>query len=136
MTSFTKLAPDLYITGQISPEQIKQASTEGIKTIVNLRPDGEKTGYIDAADASDLAVNGKLNYHHLPIAMTGPNQDQVNSFGELLENCEAPVLVHCGTGKRAAILWALCNKGILSVDEIIKCCADCGHDISKMRPHL
>lgn len=136
MTNFIKLAENFYIYGQIDRSHISRASSDGIKTIINLRPDGEKPGYINADNAAELADDENINYHHIPVAMTGPSPEQVKEFGDLLENCEDPILAHCGSGKRAAILWALSNKDKLSADEIIKSCADCGHDLSKLRPHL
>lgn len=136
MTAFTKLVEDFYISGQIGPVHIGQASTEGIKTIINLRPNGEKPGYLDAEDAADVAEDHDVKYHHLPIPMTGPNPDQVSQFAQIIDACDGPVLAHCGSGKRAAILWALSSKGKISADDILKCCASSGHDLSGLRPHL
>ncbi len=136
MSAFTKLADNFFIYGQISPSHINQASSQGIKTIVNLRPDAEKPGYLDAEDAADVAEDNNLKYHHLPIALSGPSPDQVVSFVELMQNSEGPLLVHCGSGKRAAILWALAHKDKISADEILTRCANCGHDLAMLRPYL
>ena len=136
MTDFFKLADDFYIHGQITQEHISQASSDGIKTIINLRPDGEKPGYINAQDAADVAKNNNVTYHHIPVAMTGPKPEQVASFKQTVQGCDGAVLVHCGSGKRAAILWALSNKGALTADEIISACANFGHDLSKLRANL
>lgn len=136
MSEFHKLDGDLYIYGQITPDHISQAASEGIKTIINLRPDGEKPDYIDADKAAEIAINKNIEYHHIPVAMTGPIPDQVTSFAQTLGGCEGPVLAHCGSGKRAAILWALISKGKLSADDIIATCANSGHDLSKLRPNL
>jgi len=136
MSEFKKLADEYYICGQITPEHIDKASSEGFKSIINLRPDNEKPGYIDAGKASEVAKINNVTYHHIPVAMTGPLPEQIDSFSEILQGCDGPVLVHCGSGKRAAILWALSNKGKISADDIIAACANCGHDLSKLRPHL
>lgn len=136
MSAFHKLDGDLYIYGQITSDQISQAASEGIKTIINLRPDGEKADYIIAAEAAEIAKDNNIEYHHIPVAKTGPIPDQVTSFAHTLIGCEGPVLAYCGSGKRAAILWALVSKGKMSADDIISACANCGHDLSALKPNL
>lgn len=136
MTQFIEITPDFFVAGQLDLSRIKDAASEGVKTIFNFRPNGEKAGYVSADQAASEAEANGVTYHHLPVAMSGPRPDQVASFAKLFQECEGPVLAHCGTGKRAAVMWALSHKGKMTADEILSHCGKSGHDLSMLRPHL
>jgi sulfide:quinone oxidoreductase len=136
MSRFAFIDADYSVSGQLDAAQIGEAASEGFKTIINLRPDAEKPGYISAADAANCAAGQGLDYHHIAVAVSGPTPQQIADFKALLNGCKKPVLAHCGTGRRAAIMWALVQKGQLPTEKIVGCCAAAGHDISALAARL
>ncbi len=132
-----ELDTDLHITGQITPDDIRVAAKKGIKTIINVRPDGEKEGdYMTAQEASDIAGESGINYCHIPVIPDQVSDQNVADFGKVMDELPGPVLAHCGTGKRVSVLWALSNNGSLSADERIEKAAEAGHDLSALKPRL
>lgn len=136
MSKFTKIVSGYSVASQLTAEDIVAASVQGFRSILNLRPDREKPGYLDASEAEALAAGNGLDYAHHPVPVSGPTEDMIKAFADVILTLPAPVLAHCGTGRRAAILWAICAAGTVSVDEILSCCANAGHDLSKMRPMI
>lgn len=136
MTEFAKIVPQYSVAPQLMAEDFAAADAAGFASIINLRPDREKPGYLTASEASALAKEHGLQYAHIPVPKSGPTEDLIGAFAKAIADLPGPVLAHCGTGRRAAILWAICSAGALGTDEILSCCAGAGHDLSKMRPML
>lgn len=136
MKSFP-LESDLHVTGQITVDDIIATAARGIKTIINLRPDGEKGGnYLKAREASKIAGDHGINYCHIPVVPDQISDQNVADFAKVLTELPGPVLAHCGTGKRVAVLWALSNPGGLSAEKILEVTAAAGHDLSPLAPRL
>ncbi len=133
---YRRLDGSLSIGPQVTESDIIQAAGDGIKSIINVRPDGEKAGAMTSTEARRIAEARGLNYHHLPVSPSSITDEDVSSFTELLENAEGPVLAHCGSGMRAAVLWALGSAPKLGVETVVSKAADAGIDLSKLVPRL
>ena len=130
------LDDDLAVSGQLTEEDIRAIAAQGYKTIINCRPDGEKGDYITAEQAADVAAACGLAYHHLPVAPDQLTDEAVEKFSAISSAASGPLVAHCGTGRRASVLWALGKAGTADTDEILRRCADAGHDLSPLRPRL
>lgn len=89
--------------GQPTAAQIEAAQAQGVKTVVNLRPDGEMQEFDEAA----LAKKTGMNYVHIPVA--GPddiNDASARLLDEALVPGALPALVHCGSANRVGALIA------------------------------
>lgn len=140
MANFMRINDQFSISPQLAAGDIESVATAGFKTIINLRPDGEKSGYPGDAEVAGLASGQGLGYRHVPIPVKGAMPDvtpqRIDAFGQALDDLPGPVLAYCGTGRRAVLLWALCSAGKRGVEEILSCCAAAGHDLSPIRPVL
>lgn len=92
--------------GQPSPLDLSDFSSQGVKTVINLRAPTEDLGFDERALCEQL----KLDYRVLPIA--GPEdltRDHVKAFDSELTDAlsKGDVLVHCGTSNRVGALMAL-----------------------------
>jgi sulfide:quinone oxidoreductase len=101
------LAPGLEITGGLSRADIEELAREGVRTIVNNRPDGEDPGQLDADAARRIAEALGVGYHHLPVTGQSLSRADVDAFAALVRTAPAPVVAHCRSGTRSALLWAL-----------------------------
>ncbi len=133
---FKKIDDTLSVAGQLTLEDLTRARDEGFKTIINVRPDGEKEGAMTAEEARAALSAEPVAYHHLPVLPTQITDEDVSAFQALMKDVEGPVLAHCGTGMRASVLWALANAGTVSTEEILKKTAAAGYDLSKVAPRI
>ncbi len=93
---------DIWLAGQPSPADFAKASAGGVKTVINLRHDGEIQGFDEPAVVAGLG----LNYIHLPWAKPDELTDAVfDQARELLNTAERPILLHCGSANRVGALW-------------------------------
>lgn len=136
LVDISKIDDQLSVSPQIGEADFEMIAALGYKSVLNLRPDGEKGDYLPAEDASRIAADKGLTYQHIPVPRDGPSEDHIEAFFNALGSLPGPILAHCGSGRRVAILWALAAVGRLNVEEIITRCAGAGHDIQKLRPAL
>jgi uncharacterized protein (TIGR01244 family) len=101
------LSPGLSVAGRLDRADIEALAQAGVRTIVNNRPDGEDPGQLPAAEARRLAEAQGLAYHHIPITAASLTRADVDAFAATLRDAEAPVVAHCRSGTRSALLWAL-----------------------------
>ena len=101
------LAPELSVTGRLDAPDVEALAAAGVRTIVNNRPDGEDRGQLPAAEARRIAESHGLAYHHIPITAATLSRADVDAFATVLRAAAAPVVAHCRSGTRSALLWAL-----------------------------
>ena len=89
--------------GQPTAAQLKAAQAQGVKTVINLRPEGELQDFDEAAVVKETG----MNYVHIPVA--GPddiNDANARLLDEALVPGALPALVHCGSANRVGALIA------------------------------
>ena len=101
------LGPGLRVAGRLDRPDIEALAHAGVRTIVNNRPDGEDQGQLSAAEARRLAEALGIAYHHIPITAATLSRKDVEAFAATLRDAPAPVVAHCRSGTRSALLWAL-----------------------------
>jgi uncharacterized protein (TIGR01244 family) len=102
-----ELAPGLSAAGKLDKSDIEALAQAGVRTIVNNRPDDEDPGQLPAAEARHIAERHGILYHHIPV--TGPSLSvaDVDAFAVVLASAPTPIVAHCRSGTRSALLWAL-----------------------------
>ena len=101
------LAPGLSVSGSLDRADIEALAEAGVRTIINNRPDAEDPGQLAAADARRIAEAHRVAYHHIPITAATLSRADVDAFADILHNARSPVVAHCRSGTRSALLWAL-----------------------------
>ena len=101
------LASGLNVAGRLDRADIEELARAGVRTIINNRPDGEDPGQLPAADARELAEAHGIAYHHIPITAASLTKADVDAFAATLQSAAEPVVAHCRSGTRSALLWAL-----------------------------
>lgn len=121
-----QLADNLYISGQIQPEDIPALKQAGIEQIICHRPDGESADQPDFA-AIAQAADG-LDTLHIPVAGSFPDA-AVQATQQALAGGK-PTLMYCRSGTRSTILWAIgqARQG-RSADDILREAATIGYDL-------
>jgi len=102
-----ELAPQVYVSGQVFEQDLKLAADQGVRTIVNNRPDGEAMGQPRSADLERVARSLGMAYVYFPVVSGRITPDEVRRFAELSAGLERPMLVFCRTGARSTALWQM-----------------------------
>jgi len=91
------------VGGQPSEKDLILLSKSGIKTVINLRGEGE---FNDFDEKSKVEALG-MSYISLPISgASGINKKNLALFSEAIENPEQ-AFVHCASGNRVGAMFAL-----------------------------
>jgi uncharacterized protein (TIGR01244 family) len=102
--NFSRIKPNLAVSGQPTEANLKKASESGYKTIINLRPKEEWP-----FDEKSLVEDLGMKYVLIPIA--NPDEltiDKAKELGAILDDTSAyPILLHCGSSNRVGALYAL-----------------------------
>lgn len=96
-----KINDDMTVTGQITPEGLKQAAHEGFKSVLNLRAPGEE-GFL--ADEDRQAQAAGLAYVNIPVKKEEISDELTSRVLKEIDGLPKPVLVHCASGMRAGAM--------------------------------
>ena len=90
--------------GQPDADALQVFADNGYAAVIDLRGLDEKRGYDEAGQVKSLG----MDYVQLPVVgRDGISFDNAAQLDSLLEQYDAPVLVHCGSGNRVGALLAL-----------------------------
>ncbi|MGI9288857.1 MAG: TIGR01244 family sulfur transferase [Pseudomonadales bacterium] len=131
-----KISPFLHVSSQLSVEDIGIAAAQGIKSIINNRPDGEAEDQPASSDLKAAAQRHSLGYQHIPVISGKLSDENVAQFTAAMAALQGPVLAFCRTGTRSTTLWALSEAPRLDVDAILSTAHGIGYDLKELRPRL
>jgi len=96
--NFHKVDDHLYRGGQPRPEGWKTLAGLGVKTVIDLRRDGETGGHSTSAEAQAVEAAG-MRYVNIPMGgLSAPSSADIAKILTLF-NSKDPVFVHCRLGK-------------------------------------
>jgi uncharacterized protein (TIGR01244 family) len=104
---FRTLDEKVMVAPQISVADIAEAKAQGVKLIVNNRPDGEAPDEPQGAEIEAAARAAGLDYIAIPVGQGGFGQPQLDAMATALEAASGPVLAYCRSGTRSTLLWSL-----------------------------
>lgn len=104
---FRTLDEKVMVAPQISVADIAEAKAQGVKLIVNNRPDGEAPDEPQGAEIEAAAQAAGLDYIAIPVGQGGFGQPQLDAMASALENAGGPILAYCRSGTRSTLLWSL-----------------------------
>jgi uncharacterized protein (TIGR01244 family) len=134
--NFRKVDDNVFVAGQLQADDFAAAKAQGVRTVINNRPDGEAFDQLPSAEAERLARAAGLDYLHLPLANGGPLLEVAEAFGRALGERTGPFLAYCRSGTRSCHLWALSAVRERPVAAVIAAAAGAGYDLSGARPLL
>ena len=102
----TVVEEDFAVAPQVSASDIADLAKEGVKTLINNRPDGEEPGQLSSAEARAQAEKLGLQYIYLPVRTDTISAADVDAFARALKMSPKPILAHCRSGTRCYLLWA------------------------------
>ncbi|PHR61305.1 MAG: TIGR01244 family phosphatase [Robiginitomaculum sp.] len=134
------LSGTVFVSPQISSQDLSALAAQGITTIINNRPDGEAPRQPKHITLKTKAEALGVNYHFLPITPGKMSEQDVIKFAEILNTAPGPILAFCRTGTRSTNLWAQAQihtqAGEMSAHDIIQSAKSAGYDLSNLKPLL
>ena len=130
MAQIRQLVPGVFVAGQIDADDIVTAASQGVRLIVNNRPDHEEPGQPTSAETEAAVRAAGMDYIYAP-ARGLPDARVVADVAGALE-AGGPVLLHCKSGMRSTAAWAMATAaaGRMSRDDILEAAADAGYDLN------
>ena len=131
-----RVSPHFSVAEQLQVADLGIAAAQGIKTIVNNRPDNEVQGQPTSADIEAAAEALGLAYIHIPVVPGKISAQNIEDFASTCSSAMGPILAFCRTGSRSISLWALVEAKTLDVDAVLAATSGAGYDLSGMRAML
>jgi len=100
-----QLTDEFFVCGQLGPDDVRHLAAEGIRTIINNRPDDEEPGQPSNADLHAAATACGVGFHHLPFASGVVPEPIADTARGHFPGMDKPVLAFCRSGMRAEIMW-------------------------------
>src|SRR3546814_19754083 len=97
-----QLTKSLYVSPQISVDQVAEAKALGVTVIINNRPDDEEPGQTNGAEIEAAAKAAGIAYAAVPVAHGGFSPWQLDGMAAALEQAGAgKILAYCRSGPRS-----------------------------------
>jgi uncharacterized protein (TIGR01244 family) len=104
---FKILDEKVMVSAQLSLANIAEAKAQGVKLILNNRPDGEAPDEPQGAEIEAAARAAGMDYLAIPVGQGGFGQPQLDAMAMALETADGRVLAYCRSGTRSTLLWSL-----------------------------
>ncbi len=126
----TVVEQDFAVAPQVTASDIADLAKEGLKTLINNRPDGEEPGQLSSAEARAQAERLGLQYIYLPVRTDTISAADLAAFARALKSSPKPILAHCRSGTRCYLLWAAAQaEQGKDVNQLVMRAAGDGYDL-------
>ena len=102
-----ELGPQVYVSGQLFEHDVRLMAKQGVRSIMNNRPDGESMGQPLSADLAKTAEELGVTFLYLPVNPKAITEQNVEEFAKACEELERPLLIFCRSGARSTTLWEM-----------------------------
>jgi sulfide:quinone oxidoreductase len=131
------LTPTFAVAPALSAEDIADAARLGFKAILSNLPDGEDESLLSARAEAATAWRAGLKFRHVPAPKHDIFTDEVvEAMADAVAGLEGPVLAHCKSGQRSAIVWAAASARSQTVDCVLDALQAAGFDFAFLRDEL
>lgn len=135
---FRQVVDTLYVSPQISTDDVAGAAALGISLIINNRPEGESEDQTPGEAIAAAAAAAGIGYVAIPVTHAGFSMNQVEAMAQALDQAgDALVLAYCRSGTRSTLLWALTMaRHGMAPGAIADAAAQAGYDVAPIAAQL
>jgi uncharacterized protein (TIGR01244 family) len=101
------ISSHVFVTSQLEPKQIPNLLYQGIKILIDLRPDGEAKDQPSSTDMQKAAELRGLKFFYIPVPHENIPDEAVAALRAGLSDNNQSALLYCRTGRRAVRTFAL-----------------------------
>jgi uncharacterized protein (TIGR01244 family) len=133
----TWITPEFAVTAALSTGDFAVLASRGIASVISNRPDGEEADQMLAKTEAALAWRAGLVFRHVPASKHDLFTDAVvEGMADALRGLKGPVVAHCKSGIRSAIIWAAASARSQPVDCVLAALEKAGFDLDAIRDDL
>lgn len=137
MDGITYITPRFAVALMPRREDFARIAALGFKAVISNRPDHEDTDQMTGREEAVLAWREGLRFRHVPAAKHELFTDPVvEAMADALNAVGGPVLAHCKSGLRSAILWAAASARSQPVDCVLAALRQAGYELDFLRDDL
>lgn len=137
MKDITHITPMFAVTGELEPNDFAEIAKRGFKCVISNRPDGEEESQMLARGEAAHAWRHGLKFVHVPASKHDLFTNAVvEQMADALRTVEGPILAHCKSGLRSAIVWAAASARSQPVDCVLTALEQAGFDLAFIRDDL
>jgi len=127
MENVKKINDELTVAGQVTPEQLQQAASEGYKSVLNLRSPDEQ-GFI--SDEQQQAQALELHYINIPVKPNEISDELTTEVLKQIDDLPKPALIHCASGMRAGVMafMNVATRQGMTPEQVFEKAAEAGFD--------
>jgi len=103
----TQISNGVFITSQLHPDAITSLKRRGIRTVVDIRPDGEDAGQPSSTEIERAAKTKDVSFYYIPVPHENIPDTAVDELSAAMNASRLPTVLYCRTGRRAVRLFAL-----------------------------
>lgn len=134
---FRRIDDTILVSPQITPGDVADAASLGVRHVINNRPDDEEPDQPDGVAIEAAALAAGLTYAAIPVTHAGFSHPQIDAMAAALDAAEGPVLAYCRSGTRSTLLWALAQaKRGEHPAALAERAEKAGYDLAPIRPML
>jgi sulfide:quinone oxidoreductase len=100
-----ELAPQVYATGQLFETDLQLLSKQGVRSIVNTRPDNESEGQPSSADLAKAAEEVGIALVHFPVDPASMTKEDAGAFMKTCDGLARPMMVCGRSGGLSTRIW-------------------------------
>src|SRR5580692_4670325 len=130
------LTEKLSVSSQLTLSDLTAAAHQGIRSIIDNRPDGESSDQPTSAEIEAAAAALGLGYRHIPVVPGQIHDKDIANFSTALAELEAPIIAFCRTGTRSASLWVLSAAAEVASSDLLSTARAAGYDLNTLKPRL
>jgi len=125
------ITPSFAVAGELTAADLAELARLGFRGLISNRPDGEERGQLTAAETADLAAAAGLGFRHVPASKHDLfTAGTVTAMHAAVADLEGPVVAHCKSGLRSAVLWAIVAASEQPIGEVVAAVRAAGFDIA------
>ena len=100
-----ELAPQVYASGQLFESDLQLLAKQGVRSIVNTRPDNESEGQPPSADLAKAAEAFGITVVHFPVDPGSITREIAASFMKACDHLDRPLMVCSQSGGQSTKIW-------------------------------
>ncbi|HSZ59275.1 MAG TPA: sulfur transferase domain-containing protein [Tepidisphaeraceae bacterium] len=129
----------VYVSSQISLRDVGYVARSGMRTIVDMRPDGEAADEPSSRLMERFAKGQGIDFSYIPIPHESIPPATVTALGDVLSSSQRPAVLYCRTGRRAVRTFALFEASRHDgpgADAILAMVKNAGFSAEDLRPEI
>ena len=132
-----KALPDnVFVAGQVLPEQLEALAGQGIKSLIINRPDMEGGPIQPSSEQIGAAAQALgLQCAYIPMA-GGLSHELIEASEAAFREMPRPIVAYCASGMRSAALWGFAHVEGLGIDGVMDAIGNAGYNLEQIRRPL